>query len=428
MLSFFERRLHELVYLLAFPFLVLIALAMVLVRKMGFREARQRLGLGPWPAVRHGVWVHVSSAGELAAARPFLHFWKDWSREPLVLSYFNAEVGDKWKKEGLFEDAFVLPLENPFAYRWLLSRMKPRRAFFFETELWPLLMARLERHKVPAFLLNAYINDKPFATYQKWAFLFKRALARYRFIGVRTQADGERWHELGAPAKRIGICGDLKYDAASPAMDRAKARKTFLGKLPPKTRVVVYGSTHGEEDLRLVDLVARVDKGRKGPAKAVPLVHLIAPRYADRVKPIAARCEEVGLAVHFRSKGAPKAAPKGGSLVLILDTFGELRETYAMADLVFIGGSLIDHGGHNPLEALYAGVVPRVGPHMQNFADMMQTLAPHLKSVTEAELEKEVAAVAAGKLPKYPPKLGLELKAKYGGAARKLAEAVEWAD
>lgn len=428
MLGFFNRRLFEAIYLLAFPFLILLAAFLFLIRRAGFKESCQRLGLGPWPTTRHGVWVHVSSSGELAAARPFLRFWKEWSREPMVLSYFNAEVGARFKTEGLFEDGFVLPLENPFAYRMLLNRLKPRRVFFFETEIWPVLLSRLERHKVPAFLLNAYVNDKPFATYQKFSFFFKKALGRYRFIGARTDFDAGRFTSLGAPAKRVGVCGDLKYDGEAPVLDHAKARKYFLPKFPADTVVIVYGSTHPGEDLELLEMMARVEKNRKPAVKGAPAVHLVAPRHLERAPLIANRAAELGFACTLRSKGAPKIPTKGASLVYVLDTLGDLRQCYAMANLVFIGGSLVDHGGHNPLEPLYAGVVPRVGPHMQNFADMVGALSPHVVTVTLPELEHEVAAAVAGKFPKYPKNLGPQLKEKFGGAARRLAEAVEWAD
>ena len=116
-----------------------------------------------------------------------------------MLSYSYRDVLKTLPGNRLFEGAFFLPLENPFAYRWLIRRLKPRRVFFFETELWPALLTRLAASRVPTFLLNAYLYDRDFSNYRRWGWLFRPVLKSYRFIGTQTEADRKKFETLARP-------------------------------------------------------------------------------------------------------------------------------------------------------------------------------------------------------------------------------------
>lgn len=425
------RFLFDLVYPILFIFLAIWGLALLLIRRSSFREFSQRLGFGPWPKSEHVAWVHVSSMGELAAARPFLQFWKEWSREPMVLSHFYRDVPGALKNDRLFDNSFFLPFENPYAFRFLIRRLKPRRVFFFETEIWPVLLARLAARKVPVCLLNAYIYEKDMASYRRFAGLFRPALRTYRFIGAQTEGDRSKFVALGASDRRVKVCGDLKYDAAlPPSGDARKLRKKYFPGVSDDIAIAVCGSTHEGEDLDLVRLTGRLaSPERRKKWKSEGLLVVLAPRFIERASAIESEAKAAGLAVSRRSAGGKPAlsgdVPVG---VLILDTVGELRETYATADLVFVGGSLVAHGGHNPLEPLYAGRRVFMGPHTFRFARMMEELKNYITTVDLDGLEAAWNKALCGKLPEVDKSMGPAIRKEFGEVSRKLAEQVEWAD
>ncbi|MBN8219100.1 MAG: hypothetical protein J0L75_20845 [Spirochaetes bacterium] len=425
------RIAFDLLYPLLFPFVLLWGLALLALRRSSLREFSQRLGFGPWPAAQRVAWVHVSSMGELAAARPFLQFWKEWSREPMVLSHFYRDVPGALKGDRLFDGTFFLPLENPYAFRFLLRRLKPRRVFFFETEIWPVLLARLAARKVPVCLLNAYIYDKDMPSYRRFPWLFRPALDTYRFIGAQTEGDLKKFVSLGASERRVKVCGDLKYDAALPAVgDAKKLRKKYFPGLPEGVAIAVCGSTHEGEDLDLVRLASRLAQPpRQKKWKVDGVLFVVAPRFIERASAIEGEARACGLPVSRRSAGEKAPLPKGAALgVFILDTVGELREVYAAADLVFVGGSLVAHGGHNPLEPLYGGRRVFIGPHTFKFARMMDELKAYITQTDLPGLEAAWDKALCGKLPPPDKAMGPAIRKEFGEVSRKLAEQVEWAD
>ncbi len=334
------------------------------------RWGKYRRGIGerfgraaPWTGAAAPIWLHAVSVGEVMAAAPLARLIRMRHPDvPLVVST-TTETGRGVAEQRIPADRFLFfPLDFGWAVRPALTRVRPRLVLLTETELWPNFLAACSARGIPVVLINGRISPRSFPRYRLVRAWFGRVLGQVRLFCMQSAEDAERMRALGARADRVRVTGNLKYDL--PAVEGASeppAMRAALGLLP-STRLVVAGSIHRGEDEAVLEAFRSVSASRPN------LCLLVAPRHPERLDEVERVVRGAGVPCVRRSR-LPAEAPSAGGVVL-LDTMGELSRLYAAASVVFVGGSLIPHGGQNILEPAAHGRPVIHGPHMANFAEM----------------------------------------------------------
>jgi 3-deoxy-D-manno-octulosonic-acid transferase len=307
------------------------------------------------------VWVHGASVGELTAALPLIGCLRDRGLAVLVTTgtVTSAEVASKRLPPGVIHQ--FVPLDTPAFVARFLDHWHPDLALFVESDLWPNTIIAGARRRIPLIVINGRLSAR---SYDRWRYMpgtIEALLQRLDLCLVRTTDDAERFDALGAP--RITTTGNLKLDVPPLPVDDAKLAKltTALAGRP----VIAAASTHLGEETAIIDTQRRLRSTFRG------LLTILVPRHPERGASIASAITSAGLSVALRSRDE---LPRAGTDVYIADTVGELGLFYRVAPIVFMGGSLIPHGGQNPIEAAKIGAAILHGPHVSNFADIYAAL------------------------------------------------------
>jgi 3-deoxy-D-manno-octulosonic-acid transferase len=327
----------------------------------------QRLGR---VAPREGgrtIWVHAVSVGELLQVRPLLKALRErHSRYEIVVTYTTKTAAQIAARE--LGDTYHC--YSPVDLSWVVSKffrvLNPALLVLVELELWPNWLAEARKRGVPVLLANGRISEGSFRNYSRFAWLLRRAYRAISVWAMQDEAYAERARALmtDSPGEaRVVVTGNLKYDAMrfEPEAERVRwFREAFrIGK---DRLVLVCGSTHPGEHETLIPLLQRLD------CRAV-----IVPRHPERYAAVREQLTRAGLPWRNRSELSPDH-PAGADDVILLDTVGELAHVYALADVVFVGGSLIPHGGQNMAEPVALGKATVVGPHTHNFSATVREL------------------------------------------------------
>lgn len=366
------------------------------VWKYGLRKTLsglpERLGMGAGPGGKNfpngWLWVHAASVGEVRAAAAFLQAlplrFPGMGRLLTTTTVAGQEIA---AKEHLAECVRLAPIDLPFCVNRLLDRWRPRAAVLVETELWPNWLKGLERRHVPAAVVNGRVSDRAFPRYRLLTSFWEPLLSSFCRVGVQSPAHASRFLQLGARPDSVVITGNIKFDVPLPDLSGKDATRTRLGFYPSDT-VWVCGSTHPGEEEVLADVLVHL-RGRGHNIKM-----LLAPRHVNRAEEVGRLLAAKGLSFRLRSR-ASGGAPSSDA-VLILDTLGELSEAYGAAAFSFVGGSLADKGGQNPLEPARWGAPLFFGPHMENFQEIADLFAAEKAAVRVSdgeELKREILAV-----------------------------------
>lgn len=338
------------------------------------------------PKERSGaIWLHAVSVGEALSSVPLAKKLKERYPERALVVSTTTMTGQAIVRERMpFADAVIyFPLDWAFCVKRTLAAVKPAIVIVLETEIWPNFLREAGRAGIPVVFVSGRISDKSFVRYQKWfgmtGFylrpLMKSALKNAAAFLMQSEKDAERVKELGAPAERVKTSGNLKYDQESPKATPIAAWLEKEVSVKERRPVIVAGSVvANEEPLALIAF--GVVQGEHRNALLV-----LAPRKPERFKDAEQYIEDSHQKFIRRSQLAV-AAPSGaqtsgqfselpdGIAVILLDSMGELASLYGTADGVFVGGSLVESGGHNILEPAAFGKVPVFGPSMENFAEM----------------------------------------------------------
>ena len=340
------------------------------VREKGFVERiRQSLGIFPEHALdkvakKHCIWVHAASVGEIVATSPLIkEFHKEFPQTPILVSVVTTsgyEMANRIIKDA---DAIIyFPLDLPFLAGRVLRRIHPRVFLPVETELWPNFLKTARQMHIPVMMVNGRISDRSVKQYKYLNSLLTDMIGTVTKFAMQSDIDADYIMRLGAPPELVTVTGNTKFDQTytdvSPEEKAAIIREMGLEKAEG---ILLAGSTHrGEEDFVLKAFKALREKHDK--AKLV-----IAPRELLRTQEVIHLCKRAGFTVTTRTKQQEKG-PQDADIV-ILDTIGELGKVYSVGDVVYVGGSLITHGGHNILEPAAHGKAIIVGHYMFNFKD-----------------------------------------------------------
>ncbi len=340
------------------------------------RELIQQIGFLPTLSLKKPIWVHAASVGEVFCTIPLLKRIKKVFPEcPIVLTTMTR-TGNQAAKTYIPEADAVLffPVDHPFTLRRAIARIQPSLLLIAETELWPNLLRSCGKKGIPIVVFNGRISEKSFRGYLFFKFFFKECLKHVSLFLMQTEEDRIRIIEIGAASDKTRVVGNLKFDQtiSSPTQEAVSEMARDLG-LKGKEIILIAGSTHSGEEEMLLGLFKNL---RKTDHR---VVLLLAPRHLERLEEVEKILRKESLSWirrtscpmgQDRSNEEPKDLPE----VVLLDTMGELMSLYSLGTLIFVGGSLVPVGGHNPLEPLFFKKCVLFGPYMFHFSEISRSL------------------------------------------------------
>ena len=307
------------------------------------------------------VWLHGASVGEVISLVPIAEHFTGSGIPVLVTSgtVTSAEMARRRLPQGAIHQ--FVPLDLPAYVKRFLAHWQPDIGVFAESELWPNLIHAAQEAGTHLVIVNARMSERSFARWQKLPAFAASLLSRFELVLAQSEADAERLRQLGAP--RVQAIGNIKYDVTPPPADADKL--AALTDALQGRAVFVAASTHPGEEEQLAEAFALAKPRVPG------LLMIVVPRHPDRGAALADLFGEAGLSVQRRSRGT---LPAGATDVYVADTIGELGLFYRQANVTFLGGSLVPHGGQNPIEPAKLGNAILHGPHVHNFTDVFAGL------------------------------------------------------
>jgi len=316
------------------------------------------------------IWIQAVSVGEVSLCKGLLPLLKErFPHSSIVLSTVT-KTGNDLAKNLFSNTATVIyfPLDFTFIVKKVVAKIRPKIYVMVETEIWPNLLKEVYRGSIPAILINGRISNKSFGKYKLVRPFLKNILEEISLFCMQSKVYAERIISLGAPESKVRVTGNMKFDVNIAQGDKSVNRMRELIGLKDGQELFVAGSTHnGEEEAILEAFKALVKDFPK-------LKLLIAPRHIDRVSEVEKTVKRCGLVSQRISNLNTERTTPDGQGVLILDTIGQLNDVYAISTLVFVGGSLIRHGGQNPIEPAVLEKPVLFGPHMFNFNNITNVL------------------------------------------------------
>ena len=367
----------------------------------------QRLGnLPSLPASNQPlIWLHCVSVGETEAARPLVRALRERFPSYRLVVSTTTVTGQQVAQRVFQREAaaiFYFPIDWAWTVRRVLRTLNPSAVLIMETELWPNLLRTCRRQSIPVALVNGRISATSFRRYRMIKMFTARMLNNLTMAIMQSERDVTRIRELGMAGERTSSAGNLKFDGASNAGNDGAFSPDLRSRFGfnDSQFLIVAASTHWPEEQVLIDTFKRIKQstedrpGRLLPVQLLPVRLLIAPRHPERFTEIADLIADSGLSWARRT-----TAPAEGDAtceIILLDSIGELRTVFPLADIAFIGGSIASHGGHNVLEPAVEGVCVITGPHTDNFAAIIQTLLGEgalvqLDEVAISEAAKQLA-------------------------------------
>ena len=331
--------------------------------RAGFRErlgaVPDRLQKLPGPA----IWVHAVSVGEvLAVSRLIDELKRQFPNHRLVVSTTTATGQALARRKFGEENVFYFPLDFAFAIRAYLAALCPKLVVVAETEFWPNFLHLTQRSGARIAVVNARISERSWPGYRRFRPLLKRALLEVDCFLAQSDEDRRRLIDIGAPAERVEVSGNLKFDVPPPPAPAIVASLRAALFAASSTPILVCGSTVEDEEPLLLQAFENV------LASYPKAVMILAPRHPERFPGVIGLLQELGVRFWRRSLWSGEPIMGG---VFLVDTIGELASLYALADVAFVGGSLVPRGGHNIIEPAQHGVAIMVGNHTENFRDIV---------------------------------------------------------
>ena len=407
---------YNLLFPIAFLFLLPKFLKRMLRRGGYRRHFEQRFGTYGRGTLAHltegrRIWIHAVSVGELFVALRFIEEYRKEHPGSLFVVSTNTSTGHALAEQKLdSRDVLIyFPLDLPVVMNRVFNVLKPLRLILVECEFWPNLVRQAHKRGIPVSLINGRISDSSFKGYMLLRPFTRRLLAMINPVCMQGRQDAERIIAMGAWPETVKMLGTAKYDLPPPAVDADNKARAVLGEIfvPENALILVAGSTWpGEEEV-----LCKIYKNLR--QKYPELFLVLAPRHAERRETVVKTLEVQNLSYALRSCSPGDLARRPD--VLVVDTTGELMSFYAAADVVFVGKSLCEHGGQNPIEPALFGKAIVVGPNMENFPSVMDDFisTKALRQVRDSqELEKAIGELLDDS----------SARAQLGDAARNVVE------
>ena len=360
------------------------------------------------------IWIHAVSVGEVLTARALLPELRE--RYPKLRLFLSTTTmtGQQIARSNLryVDEVFYFPFDLGFIVSRTIKLVKPRLFIMMETEIWPNLLRACARAGVKTMLVNGRISTRSYPRYRIARPFFRHVLRHIDRFCMQSDESARRVIDIGADRDRVLVTGSLKFDSleipGAAAPDRGRNRVLRYFRVSPDRPVVIAASTVRNEEEPVLEAFQRIR------ATMTNALLIIAPRKPERFDDVEKLARRAGWNVARRSELRVDADPRHD--VVILDTIGELAQLYQVATVVFVGGSLVDTGGHNILEPAVFGKPIVFGPYMQNFAEISRTFLDNGAAIqvhSGRELESTLLALLGDPVR----------RAGLGAAARALVEA-----
>ncbi len=357
----------------------------------------QRLGRIPESLKLSGrstIWFHACSVGETLSLQPLVRFLHQRFPEARFVFSTITQTGQAIAARNFAVygegNTFYFPVDLASIVKRVLDRIEPAMIVIIDTEIWPNLINQAHRRHIPVVLANGRISASSFR-YYRWAKpVLRKVFRNYRLLMMQSQEDARRITQIGASPDKLVVTGNIKFDKALVEETDASVMReleTSLCSAEPEAPLIVAGSTHPCEEEILLEVLRRV--------RQVPELDrtrlLLAPRHPERFDEVAGLILQSGFAMRRRTS---RINPMEGADILLLDTLGELAAAYRLATVVFVGGTLVRHGGHSIMEpALYSKPIV-VGPSMENFRGIIDEFLAHggIRQISAANEERSLQA------------------------------------
>ena len=357
---------------------------------------RQRLGRIPNLAAsdRRVIWLHCVSVGETEAARPLVRALREKFPSHRLVVSTTTVTGQQVAHKAFAQDAaaiFYFPIDWAWTVRRVLRALNPSVLLIMETELWPNLLRECRRRSIPVALINGRISQKSYHRYQRIRAFMQPVLHDLSLAFMQSDDDAARISALGLSDDRISILGNLKFDSSASTKLALTAEIQQRFAFHTDDPLVVAASTHSPEESIVLDAFRRVKASAPGERARL----IIAPRHPERFGEAAKLIADSGMTWARRSESP--ADEDATCDVILFDSIGELRAVFPLADIAFIGGSIVSHGGQNVLEPAAQGVCVITGAHTHNFAAITKALLDEdaliqLPEVSFADAASELAS------------------------------------
>ncbi len=310
------------------------------------------------------LWLHAVSVGELMAARSLLlQLAQTYPSHLIVVTTTTSTSAQLLKNLNIPCVHYFAPLDYIFAIRRFLKHVQPQILLLLETEIWPNWLHSCEKLKIPVLCINARLSQRSFLRYAKFRRFFPHLTQSIRLFCCQSEQDARRFSKLGINQQRLVVTNSLKFEQALDPKRLHQGQR--LRAQWHRPLVWIAGSTHAPEESWLLTIHEQL-------RETFPdLLLLLVPRHIERTEEIITICHQKKICVVRRSQGA---TPTANTAVYLCDTTGELNMLYAACDIAFVGGSLVVHGGHNPLEPASLGIPVLFGPHIFNFSKIYTQL------------------------------------------------------
>jgi len=346
------------------------------------QRIKERFGVFNLDIPENSIWIHAVSVGEAQAIAPLVRYILEELPESTILITTTTPTGSARVKTLFSDDVFhvYFPYDLNWSVNAFLDRIKPGMLLMVETEIWPNLLTQCQHRNIPTLLANARLSERSARSYARFQQFSETLFSKITCIAAQSQADADRFVQLGTKRDNIEVTGSIKFDVKTPAsiQEETQVIRRLWGEDRP---VWVAASTHeGEEEILL-------NTHRKLCTVLPEALLVLVPRHPERFEQIATLIKKQKFSLRRRSEG------KSCSLkhqVFLGDSMGDLPIFLGAADVAFIGGSLVPTGGHNMLEASSQGVPVIFGPHVHNFSKIAQLLID-AKAAQQVDSEEELS-------------------------------------
>ncbi|MEZ5345042.1 MAG: 3-deoxy-D-manno-octulosonic acid transferase [Pyrinomonadaceae bacterium] len=361
--------LYSFLYTIAF---VLMSPLLIIRRKKYASGFFERLGFVDETPETAGpvIWIHCVSVGETNAARPLIETIREEYPQFQIAVSTTTATGQKLAEElfaGLGISVFYFPYDWRFSVRRAIRRIRPKMILVFETEIWLNFFREAHKNNVKLVIVNGRLSEKSAKRYSYIRTTLKRVLRYVDLALMQDPKDAKRLIQMGIRSSKVKITGNMKFDQQS-AEENSKLttalRKRF--DISEKAPLIVAASTHEPEEEIVLHAVKEI---WKNPGNAFPRL-LIAPRHPERFKDVEKIIRSTGF--DWAKRSEPESNRDKAAEVILLDSIGELRDVYPLAEIVFVGGSLIPHGGQSVLEPAFAGAAIVTGANTENFSAIVK--------------------------------------------------------
>ena len=316
------------------------------------------------------IWLHAVSVGEVTASIPIIKKIKEKYPQLKVVISTITTTGNYTVRKKIPEADLVIyfPYDYFFIVNRVISIINPCIFIHTETEIWPNFLWALDRCGIPSVIVNGRISLDSCRRYKLFGWFFKRVFNKISAFGMQSKIDYNRVIDIGVDSKKVFLTGNMKFDHKIPDVNTEKKERLLKDlNLYPEDQIFIAGSTHSGEEEVILDVFQQLIQEHPR------LVLILAPRHPERFQEVEKLVKGKNF-ISARRTQIGKNNPSFHPQVMLLDTIGELSQLYGIGDIIFVGGSLVNIGGHNILEPLAYKKPVIFGPYMQNFSEIAQTL------------------------------------------------------